>query len=177
MLGAAGPSADPACWHDPDAAYDPSAPCQSPPVVEAVPAEPAVQPASYEPAATAIGRFDALPAPSGMTPPPQPAPAPIIRATYARPMPVRTASPDGGWAIQVGAFGRPEEASFAVTMAQRAAPAALAASRNLVTTTSGLGGHPLYRARLAGLDRDGAAAACSTLRGQSMPCMIVAPGS
>ncbi len=168
-------SADPRCWHDPNAAYDPSTPCVSPPVVEALPepaTEPAVVPASYAPAPTAIGRYEALPPPSGMTPPP-PAPRPIVRTAYAEPAP--HFSP-GAWSVQVGAFGRPEEARFATTMAQRAAPS-LSASRSLVTTVGGLGGHPLYRARLAGLDRTTAASACNTLRDQAMACMLVAPGS
>ncbi len=163
-------SADPRCWHDPNMAYDPSTPCVSPPVVEALPepaTQPAVVPASYAPATTAIGRYDALPPPSGMTPPP-----PIVRTTFSPP----SRATSGAWSVQVGAFGRPEEARFATTMAQRAAPS-LGASRSLVTTVGGLGGHPLYRARLAGLDRATAATACNALRDQAMACMLVAPGS
>ncbi len=101
-----------------------------------------------------------------------PAYRPIVRTAYVQPAPVRTG---GAWEVQVGAFGRPEEARLATAMAQHATPV-LAASRTLVTTTGGLGGQLLYRARLAGLDHGGASSACDALRGQSIPCMLVPPG-
>ena len=172
-----------ACWHDPDAAFDPDAPCQSPPVVEQLPAEPApaaiVQPAvqtvAYEPAPSAIGRFDAPPPPSGMAPLPQrPAfspPPPVLRTSYAPP-PRRTA---GAWAIQVGAFGQSGEAGIATAVARRAAPDMLADARPEITTVPALGAHTLYRARLAGLDRASAGRACDTLRRDSIACLIVPP--
>ena len=157
------------CWHDPDAAYDPAAPCQSRPVIDALPTGPAVQTASYAPAATAIGHFDPLPRPTGMA-------APIERAVYLPP-PTRILSGhwSGHWSVQVGAFGQSEEARLAVELAQRAAPS-LASAREVVTTTGGLGGQLLYRARLAGLDRAGAASACETLRAQAIDCILVATG-
>ena len=128
-----------ACWHDPNAAYDPDAPCQSPPVVEqlpaatvpSVPSQPAVRTVAYDPAPSAIGRFDAPPPPSGMPalPPPRVSfsPAPVLRASYAPP-PRRTGG-SGAWAIQVGAFGQSSEAVVAAAVARRAAPDALAVSR------------------------------------------------
>ena len=164
----------PGCWRDPDAAFDPDAPCQSPPVVEAMPTQAVMQPASYAPAPapTAIGRYAAIPIPSGME---AALPVPVLHAAYLPPRPV--ARPDPGvWSVQVGAFGQAEEARLATAIAQRAAPAALAGARPVVPTRGGLGGNLLYRARLAGLDRDGAARACFTLREQAMACILVAPG-
>ena len=173
-----GPSAAAGCWHDPDVAYDPSEPCTAAPVVEQLPAtapEQVVQPVSYAPAATAIGRFSTPPPPSGMVPAPPPPPPPrVMRAAFVQPAP---RSYGGQWAVQVGAFGRVEEARFADDMAMRAAPAVLFGSRGEVMPVGGLGGHPLYRARLAGLDREAAAAACGALRERAMACMAVAPGS
>jgi hypothetical protein len=175
-------SSDGRCWHDPNVAYDPTEPCISAPVVETLPAEtePAPAPAVYAPAPSAIGGSQPLPPPSGMAfAPPPPAPAPILRqavreASY-EPARMPVSSP-GPWAIQVGAFGRPDEARTATQMAAHAAPGMLGGSREVVTTVGGLGGHPLYRARLAGLDRQAALAACGTLRGEGMPCLLVAPG-
>jgi hypothetical protein len=182
---------DAACWHDPDSAYDPDAPCQSPLVIEQLAPEqaaepatrPVIQTAAYVPAPTAIGSFRTPPPPSGMAPavPPPAAsgpPAwaarpPVIRAAYVSPPPLHHAG--GIWAVQVGAFGRPDEAALAAAVARRAAPATLAASRSEVTAVSGLGAHPLYRARLAGLDQEAASDACASLRHQAMACMLVPP--
>lgn len=101
-----------------------------------------------------------------------------MRAAFVQPVARSPARSFGGeWAVQVGAFGRVEEARFAEDMAMRAAPAVLSGSHGVVTTVGGLGGHPLYRARLAGLDREAAAAACGALRERAMACMAVAPGS
>ena len=161
---------DSRCWHDPNVAYDPRAPCQSPPVVEALAAEPATEPAPYTQAESAIGHYEAIPLPSGMT---SHSPPPVQRISYAPPRPVRTKG--SLWSVQVGAFGRADEAQLAAVLAQRAAPA-LAASRPLVTTTGGLGGHVLYRARLADLDRIAASSACTMLRQQSLACILVPPG-
>jgi hypothetical protein len=61
-------------------------------------------------------------------------------------------------------------------MARQAAFAQLSGSRVLVEPTSRFGNAVLYRARLAGLARSDAGAACSALAQHSIPCMIVAPG-
>ena len=82
----------------------------------------------------------------------------------------------GGWAIQVGAYTSEGQAHFAATMARQAAYTQLSGSRSLVQPTSRFGGAVLYRARLAGLARTGAGAACNALEQHSIPCMIVAPG-
>ena len=145
-----------------DSAFDPGAPCQPAPVQEAV----------YRAAPSAIGAYVPLAPPSGMAAPPPP---PVVqRVSYA---PARAVATYGGaWAIQVGAFGQPGEARFATAMARDAAPGPLVAAREVVMPVPGLGRGALYRARLAGLDRGAAAAACTQLRGRDMPCMLVQPG-
>ncbi|WP_428377158.1 lytic transglycosylase domain-containing protein [Lichenicoccus sp.] len=149
-----------ACWHDPDAAFDPQAPCQAAPVRRAVAAAPMSEPAPV--IASAIY---------------MPAPPPTPRApTYAAPTAYAPAPAYGAWSIQVGAYNSPDQARFATTMARQAAYAELAGSRSLVMQTSRFGGAVLYRARLAGLARPGAGAACAALGGHDIPCMVVPPG-
>ncbi len=147
------PAAEPpaACAQDPDAAYDPELPCR--PVRRL--------------------RFAAAPAkvPSAAS----------VSAIYEPPAASRPADSDappyGAWAVQVGAYDSAGEAHFAATMARQAALRQLAGSRALIQPTSRFGRTVLYRARLSGLARNGAGAACSALEQHSIPCMIVAPGS
>jgi D-alanyl-D-alanine carboxypeptidase len=156
-------SVRPGCIQDPDAAYDPDTPCRPPPVR-----------ASY--IAAPVTRTPAFAAPAYGTPAYAPPVAqPIAPATYEAPA-YRVAA-SGAWAIQVGAYTSAGQAHFATTMARDAAYSELAGSQILVQPTSRLGGAVLYRARLTGLARADASAACSTLAQHSMPCMIVAPGS
>lgn len=82
----------------------------------------------------------------------------------------------GQWAVQVGAFTSEGQARFANTMARQAAFNALDGARGIVQPVPSLNGHPLYRARLAGLARSSAATACSSLRQQGLDCMIIRPG-
>ncbi len=112
-----------------------------------------------------------LPAPPQPPQPQQPQQPPPAAFSPGRAVP-----PSGSWAIQVGAFRSEPEAHFADTMAREAAIAQLSASRSLVQPTTRFGGAVLYRARLAGLARADAGAACITLQQHDMPCMIVAPG-
>lgn len=201
------------CTHDPDAAYDPAAPCWTPPALP--PAAIAPRPtelaaagptgcagdpdAAYDPdaacpaarpgyARTSPVRAIAFrPAPSVLLPD-RPTPAPVLaRPAVLASVPVRAATPvrpsqrptvlaGGAWAVQVGAFGRPEEARFAIELARDAAPP-LGAARSVVQPVGGLGGRAVYRARLAGLARNDAAAACARLRAQSLACLPVPPGT
>lgn len=137
------------CYQDPDAAYDPDAPCVPPPG-PAAPVSYAAAPIYQAPAYAAAG---------------------VPRAS-----PASAAPAYGDWAIQVGAYTSAGQAHLAATMARQAAYGQLSGSRSLVETTSRFGGAVLYRARLAGLERTGAGAACTTLEQHSIPCMIVAPG-
>ena len=142
------PAREAGCYQDPDAAYDPDAACR--------PAPPRTQVA-------------AVAAPVIRTPPRI---VPVMAPTF----PAYAPPAYGGWAIQVGAYTSEGQAHFAATMARQAAYTQLSGSRSLVEPTSRFGGAVLYRARLAGLARTGAGAACSTLEQHSIPCMIVAPG-
>ncbi len=113
---------------------------------------------------------------------PRPRAAAVVSATYLAPSLAsqRAVSysvvSDGDWAVQVGAYDSPGQAHFATTMARQAAYTQLAGSHVLVEPTSRFGRTVLYRARLAGLARGDAGAACHALEQHSIPCMIVAPG-
>ena len=165
---------DERCTVDPDAAFDPDHPCT--PATSPVPATP-----TPIVSASALGAVMAVPPPSGMAPPvPRVAPAFPVRDAAAF-VPVRApivADPrTGAWSVQVGAFGAVTEARFATAIARDALGRQIGATRSAIEPVSGLGGHTLYRARLAGLDRSGAMAACATLRSENLPCMPVAPGA
>jgi D-alanyl-D-alanine carboxypeptidase len=156
------------CAQDPDAAYDPDAPCL--PVVSGPP-QPLPPPS---PALPAVVTAAAMPAP-------RPAPPPrIIPVVIHVPLSGRALPPDGvnygQWAIQVGAFTSEGQARFANTMARQAAFHALNGARNVVQAVPASGGHAVYRARLAGLAQGSAATACTTLQQQGLACMIVRPG-
>ncbi|WP_182964638.1 transglycosylase SLT domain-containing protein [Gluconacetobacter tumulicola] len=154
------------CAHDPDAAYDPDAPCQ--------PLAPPLSPPLPPP----TPRADAAPMPAPSVAEPL-APAAIA-------IPTATRAPLGGsaaggvnygqWAVQVGAFTSEGQARFANTMARQAAFTDLNGARSVVQPVPSFNGHPLYRARLAGLARSNAATACSSLRQQGLDCMIIRPG-
>ncbi|MBB2204444.1 transglycosylase SLT domain-containing protein [Gluconacetobacter takamatsuzukensis] len=154
------------CARDPDAAYDPDAPCQ--PL-----APPLSSPSQLPPPMPTV----AVPAPPVAEPV---AAAPAIAVPAAARIPLAGgAAPGvnyGQWAVQVGAFTSEGQARFANTMARQAAFNALNGARSIVQPVPSPNGHPLYRARLAGLARDSAAGACSSLRQQGLDCMIVRPG-
>ena len=143
------------CYRDPDAAYDPDAAC--------LPAPGRTQVAAV---AAPMVRAPAFAAPAFVAPP-----GPAARVLRVAALPAY-----GSWAIQVGAYTSEGQAHFAATMARQAAYTQLSGSRSLVQPTSRFGGSVLYRARLAGLARNGAGAACNALEQHSIPCMIVAPG-
>jgi hypothetical protein len=78
------------------------------------------------------------------------------------------ASAGGNWAIQVGAFGSPEQA-------RQAAQAAASSSGGRVQVTPVQAGRAtLFRARVVGLTQSGAQQACQRTRG---PCNVLAPGA
>ena len=155
---------------NPDAAYDPDAPCRSPAAVAAAPAATA----SY----------------AVYTSPPEPAPAPLVApaAAPARPFAapgVRLAAvtaaeapfAGGGlWSVQVGAFHTPTQARGVAETARLAARDLLSAARIEVPATAPFGNIVLYRARLAGVSSAAATQACARLSGQQLPCMVVPPG-
>ncbi len=148
---------------DPDAAYDPTRPCASPPqrAISAVPlTRPipfATQSALYHPQAAPVEPAS-IPAAAPFTPP-------------------AAAAATGAWAIQVGAFSSPESARRAANTARHALPDVLGPARLQVTPTEPFGNSVLFRAQLANLSADSAAAACARLSAAAMPCLIVRPSS
>ncbi len=80
----------------------------------------------------------------------------------------------GNWSIQVGAFASSNLAAAATVAAREEAHADLARAHGSVTQVH-QGRATLYRARLQGLSRDGAAQACERLARQRTNCMIVSP--
>jgi hypothetical protein len=148
------------CWHDPNAAYDPTPPCQTPPPVQVA-------------AATAPGRNLW----GGSAPPAPPVhhsfTSYLIPQAAAAELPAPRA---GAWSVQVGAFASPDQARSMAATARSLAPGALSGTRTVVGLTAPFGGHVLYRARLAGLSAQSAALACSTLSAQRQACVTVPPG-
>ncbi len=140
------------CWQDPNAAYDPAAPCRRAPAARAI----AQAPAPY--------RF--------------PGNLQIARAQVASAQgaPIRRAMATGRWAIQVGAFATPAQARRTAESVRSLAPAQLGGAQAVLGTTAPFGGQVMYRARLLGLSAENASAACRDLRAQSQACTPIAPG-
>jgi hypothetical protein len=121
----------------------------------------------------------ALPAPPA--PPPVPVPAPqhgggfhLVPRAYADALPLRAGGPTtGNWAIQVGAFGNESQARAAALAAKGHAHDLLAGAQPFIGTVRHAHG-TLYRARLTGLSREAATAACERL-GRHGNCMVVSP--
>ncbi|MBS1102540.1 transglycosylase SLT domain-containing protein [Gluconobacter sp. Dm-62] len=170
----AAPSAVPC---NPDDAYDPDVPCAVQPVSTpqlAAPAAPLVsrpagdtltfqQPVSEQ----ALPSAPSIPTPHTLHAAPTESTTMVVG--YRRP------GSYGPWAVQVGAFGSIGQAKFAATMARQAAFTSLQSARIEVHPTPSHGA-TVWRARLTGISRIGAAQACSTLSGQGMACMAVPPG-
>jgi D-alanyl-D-alanine carboxypeptidase len=106
----------------------------------------------------------------------------VKAAPAASPMqaaPLQEAAPDllrsvrrPGWAIQVGAFDKEDEAKQRLSTAQ-------ARARTLLGDAGGFtervvkGDKTLYRARFAGLEKEQAEAACQTLKKNEIACMAL----
>jgi hypothetical protein len=111
--------------------------------------------------------------------PPQPPPRHgfhLVPTANAEPMPEQRGGPRiGGWAIQIGAFGKPGQAQAAIDTAKTHAHDPLAAAHPMVASVHE--GHAtLYRARLTGLSREAAVTACEKLHGHGA-CMVLSPES
>lgn len=166
---------------DPNAAYDPDAPCKTP----AVPTSASVlayQPddranAAYDPNADP-GRYASAPQPTRYASAPQPTLAPAVpKVQLAAATPGDAPfSPGGFWSVQVGAFSSPGQARAVAESARGAARDLLASARVEVPTTTPFGSTVLYRARLAGISSNTAAQACARLGEQRLPCIVVPPG-
>jgi hypothetical protein len=99
----------------------------------------------------------------------------LISPAMADTMPRTPGGPTtGGWAIQVGAYGNEGQARSAAEAAKGHAWAQLAAAKPAIGSVK-QGSNTLYRARLTGLSRDAAAAACERIARGKTPCMVVSP--
>jgi D-alanyl-D-alanine carboxypeptidase len=78
------------------------------------------------------------------------------------------------WAIQVGAFARPQQARRQAKRVLRVAPK-LAARTHVQIWPLSHGHHRLYRVRLAGLSEREASTACRYLQQQNIGCLMLAP--
>jgi hypothetical protein len=177
------PAPRPGCWQDPDAAYDPDAPCRAPPVrepgglVEAGGFTPAATPAPPVTVQRVVARTPVIGCwhdPDAAYDPDAPCQKPPDRVRPAAPV-VRAVA-RGAWAIQLGAFTDPDQARRMAESARSLAPAQLGSAEAVLGTTAPFGGRVLYRARLAGLTWDAALAACGQLTSQRQTCVAVPPG-
>ncbi len=165
------------CWHDPDAAYDPAAPCAARP-----PAAAAIRGTSPPPpvrmAAVSPGpdwqRLLAVP-----TPRPQPnvlrSSASFLIPSAAASTPRQAAMAMGRWGIQIGAYANPGQARRMAESVRSLAPRELGGAQVALGPTSPFGGQVLYRARLEGMSARSATEACSLLSAQSQSCVTVPP--
>jgi hypothetical protein len=110
----------------------------------------------------------------------EPPPAPprggfrLVAVANAEPMPERHGGPrTGGWAIQLGAFSKPAQAHEAIGMARVHSGESLSVAQPLVVSVRERNA-TLYRARLTGMSREAAVAACEKLRGHGA-CVVLSP--
>jgi D-alanyl-D-alanine carboxypeptidase len=171
---------------DPNAAYDPAAPCSASaapaPVRATAPAVIAMEP--IVDAADAPGYVPPAPAEPVMAPryapplhpmrlplPPRPAP----RFQLVALGPTQGTFGGGGWSVQVGAFASPATARAAAQSARAAATDLLGAAHIALPAKQMVGG-VLYRARLTGLSAASAVRACARLEARRLDCVPVGPG-
>ncbi|HEY6432997.1 MAG TPA: lytic transglycosylase domain-containing protein [Acetobacteraceae bacterium] len=101
----------------------------------------------------------------------------LIQTANAESAPVlHGGSLSGGWAVQVGAYGRENEAKEAVSVARTNAHAELGVAHPTVASVHQA--HAvLWRARLTGLSREAAVKACATLSHGRKNCIVLSPES
>ena len=97
----------------------------------------------------------------------------LVRPALAAAAPYYRGTTPAQWAIQVGAFGNEGLAHIAVGTAREQAGPMVAGAHLAVASVHEPHG-TLYRARLTGLSREAAAAACERLRGRSS-CVVLSP--
>ncbi len=81
-----------------------------------------------------------------------------------------TATQEGGWGVQIGAFS---DARHARTLASRAASQLASELADARVAVADAGGAGVYRARLVDMDERQAQTACRRLVAQGMECMVV----
>lgn len=113
-----------------------------------------------------------------LLPPRKPAPPQKLTTVAALPhsaVPVHKPAQVGAWAIQVGAYSdrRAAETAASSAMAAQTADAAASAAVRIEPFTAST--RTLYRARVVGLSANDAQRACSQLKRESRPCMVLRP--
>ncbi|WP_408740339.1 transglycosylase SLT domain-containing protein [Acetobacter sp. AN02] len=108
--------------------------------------------------------------------PVKPKPARQQPARVITPAHVLTPVVTKDWGIQVGAFASTAQASGAVARARSGAGGALSGARQQVSPVTTAHGQ-FYRARLTGITRDSAIAACQRLERRPGNCIVVSPDS
>ncbi|MBI4274161.1 MAG: SPOR domain-containing protein, partial [Rhizobiales bacterium] len=88
------------------------------------------------------------------------------------PAPVQETKPRIGWMIQIGAFDDEIEAKQRLTSAQGKATNLLRKADPFTESVT-KGDKTLYRARFAGLDKDGAEAVCKQLKRNDIACFAI----
>ena len=131
---------------------------------------------------------------SAAVPPPQPPAPPLAPPPGARPgvlgtLPAKVASVSknvpvpaaaaiepvikrSGWLVQVGAFDDEKEAKQRLDLAQSKAKDLLGRAEPFTEKTS-KGEKTMFRARFAGLQKEGAEAVCKQLKRHEIPCMFL----
>jgi D-alanyl-D-alanine carboxypeptidase len=117
------------------------------------------------------------PAAAQTVPPPEPPGAPAVTGNISAqsepPAPAaRAPRARGGWAIQIGAFEREDEATQRLNTA-RSKVADLLGSASPYTEKTTKGDKTFYRARIAGFDREQAEAVCKVLQRNDVACMAL----
>ena len=97
-----------------------------------------------------------------------------VQPATSRQAPAPLVATVGEWSIQVGAFTDPARSSAAIEAARSRVGNVLLASQPAITPVQS---GRLYRARLRGISATAAAAACATLSGYGLDCVVVPPGS
>ena len=81
--------------------------------------------------------------------------------------------PEGNYGVQVGAYSRYNAAQKAAQTATKAEAKLLADARIIIDTQKMNSGGKVYRARIAGLTKADAQAACRSLKAQRKDCMVL----
>ena len=169
----AGASASAAASAPPSPAVEPAAvapaPASSPRAASVPSSEPTMLPPPPGARPGILGTLPAQAVAALSEPPPAPASAPAAPpATPAQ----RTATPRGGWMIQIGAFADEAEAKQRLRSAQSMAHDLLARADGF-TERVVKGSKELYRARFAGFDKEKAEAACHYFKRNDIACMTL----
>jgi D-alanyl-D-alanine carboxypeptidase len=81
--------------------------------------------------------------------------------------------PEGNYGVQVGAYSRYNAAQKAAQVATKAEATLLADARVIIDTQKMNSGGKVYRARITGLTKADAQAACRSLKAKQKDCMVL----